>query len=103
MKALAVALLAAALSGCLNVATRLPVSERRVCETWQCSSEMADVAYSVMFPQMVDGMAGGRHLSIENLFTIPIGCIYLADAAAEAAVDAACWPADKLWLSKRED
>lgn len=101
MKAAALSLAAALLSGCMNMYTRCPGTDAKVIETYQSTKCMASMSFVVMFPQVMMPSGCNKPMLPENLISIPIGCLFFADTACEAAVDTALWPVDELWLSKR--
>ena len=80
-------------SGCVNIYTRSPLTNERIVRVYQCSREAAGLSVLVAFPQaMSDGPSRG--LMWENIFTIPLGCLCLCDAACEVVVDTVCLPFD---------
>jgi len=87
------------LCGCVNVYTRCPLTERRIKGVYQCTKEAASLSYVVMFPQTM-GWGNGAAFVPENLVTVPVGCLGMCDAAAEAVLDTVFLPADA-WLASR--
>lgn len=97
MKNLALAILAACLCcGCVNVcATRNPFCSLEVEQCYQSSSMAAGCAVICAFPQMMsDNPRNSGSFMWENIFTIPLGCMVLCDAACEAAIDTVLLPID---------
>ncbi len=91
-----------ACAGCVNLYTRFPTTSERIERVYQCSREAAGLSILVAFPQM---MSDGPHETYiwENIFTVPLGCLCLCDAAAEACIDTVCLPVDwPLAASRRE-
>lgn len=81
-------------AGCMNLYVRCPGTSEKIEKTYQCTEKTFALSYVVMFPQV---MAPGEHDSfvIENLLTIPIGCLCFIDVACEGIVDTLLWPIDK--------
>lgn len=93
---IAVAALGATLmpaGGCVNCYVRCPGTDARVERVYQSTVMSAAVPYLVAFPQEI-GATGDGGLMWENVFTVPIGCLFLADVACEAAIDTVCLPVD---------
>ncbi len=91
-KIFAVAVVASA-CGCVNMYTRWPTTDEKIRMVYQCSREAAGLSVLVAFPQaMSDGPSRG--FMWENIFTIPLGCLCMCDAAVEACVDTICLPVD---------
>ena len=85
--------IASMFSGCVNLYTRCPTTDEKITMVYQCSREAAGLSVLVAFPQaMNDGPSRG--FMWENIFTIPLGCLCLCDAAVEACVDTVCLPFD---------
>ena len=82
-----------ACAGCVNVYTRFPTTSERIERVYQCSREAAGLSILVAFPQMMSDSPGAGYMW-ENIFTIPLGCLCLCDAAVEAVVDTVCLPYD---------
>ena len=92
-KILVVALALSMTVGCVNLYTRWPTTDEKITMVYQCSREAAGLSVLVAFPQaMSDGPSRG--FMWENIFTIPLGCLCLCDAAVEACVDTVCLPVD---------
>ena len=97
------ALAALLCGGCVNCYTRLPMTATRIERVYQCSCAAAALSVLVAFPQMMsDGPSRG--FMCENIFTVPLGCLCLCDAAAEACIDTVCMPIDwPLSAARKED
>ena len=81
------------LGGCANCYTRIPTTDEKITMVYQCSREAAGLSVLIAFPQaMSDGPSRG--FMWENIFTIPLGCLCLCDAACEAVIDTVCLPFD---------
>ena len=93
-KILAIAALCTALTGCMNLWTRNPFTYTEITSVYQSSRIMAGSAVIVAFPQMMSDCPGDGGFMLENIFTIPLGCLVLCDAACEAVVDTAFLPFD---------
>jgi len=93
MKAKLLALACLLLSGCVNLYTRSPFTGDRIEETYQSTQYAALFSWVVMFPQTM-APGGSRGLMWANAVSVPVGCLCFVDAAAEAAVDTVCFPAD---------
>lgn len=93
-KILAIAALCTALTGCMNIWMRNPFTYTEITSVYQSSSIMAGSAVIVAFPQMMSDCPGDGGFMLENIFTIPLGCLVLCDAACEAVVDTAFLPFD---------
>lgn len=79
--------------GCVNCYTRFPTTNERIESVYQCSREAVALSVLIAFPQaMSDGPSRG--FMWENIFTIPLGCLCLCDAACEAVIDTVCLPFD---------
>ena len=79
--------------GCVNCYTRWPTTSEQITMVYQCSREAAGLSVLVAFPQaMSDGPSRG--FMWENIFTIPLGCLCMCDAAVEACIDTVCLPVD---------
>lgn len=89
--------------GCVNCYTRWPTTDERIDRVYQCSREAAALSLLVAFPQaMSDGPSRG--FMWENIFTVPLGCLCMCDAAVEACVDTVCLPVDwPLSAARRKD
>ena len=80
--------------GCVNLYTRCPWTNERIDRVYQCSREAAGLSLLVAFPQMMSDCPGDNGYMWENIFTVPLGCLCLCDAAVEACVDTVCLPVD---------
>lgn len=68
------------------------------------------MSYVIMFPQViswrgeqVEARSSTRETFVmENLITIPIGCIGFCDTACEAVIDTVLFPADWALVSYRD-
>ena len=90
--------------GCVNLYTRWPTTDERIDRVYQCSREAAALSVLVAFPQMMSDCPGDNGFMWENIFTVPVGCLCLCDAAAEACVDTVCLPVDwPLAASRKEE
>lgn len=83
-----------ALGGCVNAYTRFPATDKKIERIYQSTGEAYSLSIIVMFPQLMSDNPGSRGLRVENIVSIPIGCIGLCDTACEAAVDTICLPFD---------
>ena len=81
------------MTGCVNLYTRCPGTDEKITQVYQCSREAAALSIIVAFPQM---MSDAPHDAYrwENIFTVPLGCLCLCDAAVEACIDTVCLPVD---------
>lgn len=93
MKKILLILAALVLGGCVNLYTRAPWTDVRIESVYQCSRAAAGMSVIVAFPQMMSD-APNHELMIENIFTIPLGCVCMCDAACEAVIDTVCLPFD---------
>ena len=100
-KLIAIGLLCLTLSGCMNLYTRCPGTDARIEDTYQSTCSTAEMAYVVMFPQVVMASHNNKILFPENLISIPIGCLCFVDVAAEAAIDTVFYPADAMLRNNR--
>ena len=80
--------------GCVNMYTRWPTTDEKITMVYQCSREAAGLSVLVAFPQMMSDCPGDNGYMWENIFTVPLGCLCLCDAAVEACVDTVCLPVD---------
>ena len=88
--------------GCVNCYTRWPTTDERIDRVYQCSREAAAPSVIVSFPQMMsDGPSRG--FMWENIFTVPLGCLCLCDAAVEACIDTVCLPVDWPLAASRKE
>ena len=92
---------ASALCGCVNMYERAPWTDPEIRSVYQCSRAAAGMSVIVAFPQM---MSDAPHLELilANIFTVPVGCLCLCDAACEAVIDTACLPFDCFLAKRRE-
>lgn len=82
------------LCGCINMMyTRNPLSSARINSIFESTDIAWTLSYVVAFPQTVGLMRGGD-LMVENLISVPCGCVVLVDAACEAVIDTVCLPVD---------
>ena len=93
-KAILTLVLASLLSGCMNLYTRCPGTPPRIEDTYQSTCCTAEMAYVVMFPQVIMASHNDKILLPENLISIPIGCLCFVDVAAEGVLDTVFWPID---------
>lgn len=92
----------ACMCGCVNCYTRWPTTDERIDRVYQCSREAAALSVIVSFPQMMsDGPSRG--FMWENIFTVPLGCLCLCDAAVEACIDTVCLPVDWPLAASRKE
>ncbi len=89
-------------SGCMNLYVRCPGTSSKIEKTYQCTQESFAWSYIIMFPQTM-GYGNSKGLVVENIFTIPLGCICFVDVACEVVADTVLWPIDKMIISSRED
>lgn len=82
------------LGGCVNCYTRFPTTNERIERVYQCSREAAALSVIIAFPQMMSDNPGDGGFMWENIFTVPLGCLCLCDAACEAVIDTVCLPFD---------
>lgn len=89
--------------GCVNCYTRFPTTDERIERVYQCSREAAALSVLVAFPQMMSDAQHDAYIW-ENIFTVPLGCLCLCDAAVEACIDTVCLPIDwPLSAARRKD
>ena len=88
-------------SGCINLYTRCPGTNLKIIDTYQSTQESFAFSYIVMFPQIMNS-SGSKEFYIENLITVPIGCLCFIDVACESVLDTVFWPID-LWISKERN
>ena len=90
------------MTGCVNLYTRCPGTDARIEEVYQSSRAAAGMSALVAFPQaMSDGPSRGFMWA--NIFTIPLGCLGLCDAAVEACIDTVCLPVDWPLAASRKE
>lgn len=87
---------ATAMCGCVNMYERAPWTNPEIRSVYQCSRAAAGMSVIVAFPQMMSDNPGDGSFMWENIFTIPLGCLCLCDAACEAVIDTVCLPFD--WM-----
>ena len=88
--------------GCVNCYTRWPTTDEKITMVYQCSREAAGLSVLVAFPQMMSDVPNGGFMW-ENIFTIPVGCLCLCDAAVEACIDTVCLPVDWPLAASRKE
>ena len=92
------------LGGCVNCYTRFPTTNERIERVYQCSREAAALSVIIAFPQMMSDNPGDGGFKWENIFTVPLGCLCLCDAACEAVIDTVCLPFDwPISAARRKD
>lgn len=82
------------LQGCVNCYTRFPATDSRIESCYQSSRSAAGLSIIVAFPQMMSDNPGRHGFIIENVITIPIGCVGLCDTVCEVVLDTAFLPVD---------
>ena len=92
-------LLSFTLSGCMNLYTRCPGTDRKIESCFQSTEYMFVLSYVVCFPQVIGGRDGS--LQPENIFTIPCGIVCYLDTACEAVLDTVFLPFDYLLVRYR--
>lgn len=104
MKSILILSAALILGGCVNCYTRFPTTNERIERVYQCSREAAALSVIIAFPQMMSDNPGDGGFMWENIFTIPLGCLCLCDAACEAVIDTVCLPFDwPISAARRKD
>ena len=93
-KLFTVALMACALSGCMNIWTRNPMTKTEITSVYQSSRMMAGVAIVIAFPQMMSDCPSEPAFLPLNLISIPLGGLVMCDAVCEAALDTVFLPFD---------
>ena len=88
-------------SGCMNLYTRSPFTEKRIERTYQPSGETFGLAIIVSFPQMMSDNPSTPDFMVENIFTIPCGIIVGVDGCVELVLDTVFWPCDKIIVYNR--
>ena len=91
--AFAASILLAVSSGCMNLYTRCPGTDREIASCYQSTEWMLTFSYVVAFPQVMSP-GSADEFYWENLITIPCGIVCLADTACEAVLDTALLPFD---------
>lgn len=94
--------LACSLTGCVNLYVRCPGTSSKIATVYQSTQAAAALSYVIMFPQViswrgaqVEARSSSRETFVmENLITIPIGCIGFCDTACEAVIDTVLLPID---------
>lgn len=98
------------LTGCVNLYVRCPGTPSKITTVYQSTQGAAALSYVIMFPQViswrgeqVEARSSTRETFVmENLITIPIGCIGFCDTACEAVIDTVLFPADWALSSYRD-
>lgn len=93
----------ASMSGCVNVYTRCPFTEKRITRTYQSTGDAYSLSIVVAWPQIMSDDPGKAGFRPENLITIPLGFLGMCDTACEAVVDTACLPADWIMSDARKN
>ena len=88
-------------SGCMNLYTRSPLTEKRIERTYQSTGETFSLAIIVSFPQMMSDNPSTPDFMMENIFTIPCGIVVGVDGCAELVLDTVFWPCDKIIVYSR--
>lgn len=91
--AITASLLLAVSSGCMNLYTRCPGTDREIASCYQSTECMLTLSCVVAFPQVMSP-GGSDEFYWENLFTIPCGLLCLCDTACEAVIDTVMLPVD---------
>ena len=97
-----VAVITIASSGCMNMYTRSPFTEKRIESTYQSTGEVFGLSIIVSFPQVMSDNPSTPSFMVENIFTIPCGLIVAIDGCLEFALDTVFWPCDKIIVNNRE-
>ena len=82
--ALTTVALAVMAGGCMNMYVRAPWTDARIRRTYQSTADMSSLSMVVMFPQMMMSVADRPSFMAENLFTVPVGCVFMCETALEA-------------------
>ena len=82
-----------ATSGCMNLYTRCPGTDRKIESCFQSTRCMGTLSVVVAFPQIMSS-GSSDEFYLENIITIPCGLVCLADTACEAVLDTALLPFD---------
>ena len=101
MKRMAAIAVLALCAGCMNLYVRNPLTDVRIDEVYKSTRTVGAIAYVVAFPQIMNPAGDGGWM-LANLFTVPVGCVCLCDAACEAVIDTVCLPYDWPVSAKRE-
>lgn len=91
----------ASMYGCVNIYTRCPFTEKRITRTYQSTGEAYSLSIVVAWPQIMSDDPGKTGFMVENLISIPIGCMGLCDTACESVLDTVFLPADAVLSSRR--
>ena len=94
----------ASMSGCVNIYTRCPFTEKRITRTYQSTGDAYSLSIVVAWPQIMSDDPGKTGFMVENLISIPLGCVGMCDTACEAMIDTVFLPAD--WIisdARKED
>ena len=81
------------LSGCMNLYTRCPGTDKRIEDTYQSTKEMFLWSWVVAFPQVM-APAGNGGFEWYNILTVPLGAVVFVDDCCEAVGDTLCFPFD---------
>lgn len=84
----------ASMSGCVNIYTRCPFTEKKITRTYQSTGDAYSLSIVVAWPQVMSDDPRKTGFMVENLISIPIGCIGMCDTACEAVIDTVCFPVD---------
>lgn len=93
----------ASMSGCVNIYTRCPFTEKRITRTYQSTGDAYSLSIVVAWPQIMSDDPGKTGFMVENLISIPLGCIGICDSACEAVIDTVCLPADWILSENRKE
>lgn len=102
-KSVYVIAICALVSGCMNVRVRMPWTETKIADVYQCSMGTFCMAYICAFPQVMSDCPGSNKLEAYNILTVPLSLLFVADAILETAVDTVFLPADYLLKKNREE
>ena len=89
-------------SGCINLYTRAPFTDKKIERTYQSSGEAFGLSIIVSFPQIMSDNPSTPDFMVENIFTIPCGMVVAADGCVEFALDTVFWPCDKILAINRK-
>lgn len=81
-------------SGCVNLYTRCPFTEKKIERTYQSTGEAYSLSIIISWPQIMSDNPGDGGFMVENLLTIPIGFLGMCDTACEGVLDTVFLPAD---------
>lgn len=101
MKKLITILSIALLSGCMNLYTRCPFTDKKIENVYQSTEFMFPFSCVVMFPQVMS--PGSDGLYWENVITIPAGIVCFGDTACELVLDTVFYPADYFIVKSRTE